>query len=288
MPRTSISPILLGCICFLPFLSSVQAETISDPDLEFTLELSEEFQQRPDLVNASPDIAHAFEFGAATEDEIAVILLIQKMGGTIRQKRTEMKHMPEGFQGKLFTTEWHGFQVNAFEVPETVNGVKTITYNVQIPLKDEAIQVMLFGRADDTETLKPLLRQILDGLEGESNWSSSTIPSTLAFSENYGTVLLSVAIGGIVLGVVALWFISHRTPKGTVLVIAIVVYVASWQFEDVPVREVRLLTGVMRMFGFAGAILGLIDLFRKRKPKESIEAESSSREDHSNEPQAGS
>ena len=69
------------------------------------------------------------------------------------------------------------------------------------------IQVKLFGPADREETLKPLLRQILDGLDGKSNWFSSAAPSAVAERENYGTVLLCLGIVGIVAGLVILWFV---------------------------------------------------------------------------------
>ena len=68
-----------------------------------------------------------------------------------------------------------------------------------------------------------------------------------------------------------LWLVSRRSPKGTVLVIAVVIYYLSWQIDDTRVREMHLLTGTMRMLGFAGGILGLVDLFRRRKPKDAIE-----------------
>lgn len=261
-------------VVWFPLLASVSqshADTVSDPKLGFTLKLSSEFTRRPDLVGATPDIVHAFEFGEAAEGEIAVLLLIAKLGGVIGRERLKKQDMPPGFKGELFVTTWQGFEIDGFEVPETANGIDAITYNVQIPLKSEAIQVKLFGPADREETLKPLLRQVLDGLDGKSNWLSSAAPSTIGERENYGTVLLCLGILSIVAGLVFLWFVSRRTPKGTVLVIAVILYFVSWQIDDVRVREIRLLSGAMRMLGVAAGILGIVDLCRKRKPKPAIE-----------------
>ena len=84
-------------------------------------------------------------------------------------------------------------------------------------------------------------------------------------------VLLCLGIGGVIAGLVVLWFVSRRTPKGTVLVIAVVLYFLSWQIDDIRVREIRLLSGTMRMLGFAGGILGIVDLFRNRKSRAAIE-----------------
>ena len=266
-----VTSIVMGCFCVLLTESESRADTVTDPTLGFTLKLSSDFMPRPDLVGATPDIVHAFQYGETTDDGIAVLLLIEKLGGVIGGERLKKQDMPPRFTGKLFVTTWQGFEIDGVEVPETANGIDAITYNVQIPLKSEAIQVKLFGPADHEETLKPLLRQILDGLEGKSNWLSSAAPSAVAERENYGTVLLCLGIIGIVAGLVFLWCVSRRTPKGTVLLIAAILYFVSWQIDDIRVREIRLLSGSMRMLGVAAGILGIVDLCRKRKPNPAIE-----------------
>jgi hypothetical protein len=180
--------------------SALRAETVTDLMLGFTLNLSDDLSPRPDLVGTIPDIVHAFELGQAAEGEVSVLLLIERMSGVIGRERVDAANLPAEFNGKLFDTTWQGFEVQGFEVPESVNGIDVVTYNVQIPLAPKAIQVRLFGRADQMEMLRAELRKVLDGLHGESNWLSSAAPTTLADSENYRTILLSAAIGGIMTG----------------------------------------------------------------------------------------
>ncbi|WDI40685.1 hypothetical protein [Bremerella sp. P1] len=273
MPRPNFPFIVLGCLCFLFLLSPIQAETIDDPVLGFTLELPPEFIERPEIFKSRPDVAYAFQYGEVAEGERPVFLVIKKFHGTISPEGIQEKDLPEGFRGKLFETKWQGFDVAGSEVSENLNGVDTITYNVPIPLKVRAIQVKLFGPADRTEELNTLLPEILDNLKGESNWSSSEAISTQLFPDSYATVLLVMAIVGVVLSLVFLWFASTRTPKGTVLIVAVALYASSWQFDDVPVREMHLVIGMMRMIGFAGGILGLIDLIRRSKTKQEEEKE---------------
>jgi len=122
----------------------------------------------------------------------------------------------------LFLTTWQGFDIEGFEVLESVNGINIVTYNVQIPFKRQAIQVKLVGPADRKGKLRALLRQVLDGFNGESNWLPSALPPSVAGSENYGTVLLCLAISSVIAGLVVLWFVSRRPRKGTVLLIAAV------------------------------------------------------------------
>ena len=269
--RIAISRLLPISAAIVAMLSShVSAgDSVVDKALGFTLRLPDGFVANPDLVGAAPNIVHGFVLGDPTDDEQDIVLFIEDMRGIIGRERLSPKDMPPGFQGRLFTIQWQGFDVDAFAVPEQFGEIKTITYNVQIPLKRSAIQVRLVGIADRDSELKVLLAETLAGLEGESNWIRSAMPVPgLASSEKYGSVLLAFTIVFIVGGVVALWLIARRTPKGTVLAIAAAMYVASWALSGIRVREVLMLVGLLRMLGFAGGILGILDLLRKRKPRD--------------------
>lgn len=90
--------------------------------------------------------------------------------------------------------------------------------------------------------------------------------------DDYGYILMGIAAVVFVGGIVAFWAISRNTPKGTLLAVAVGLYVLSWAFASVRVREVVLITGLMRMLGVVGGILGLIDMFRKR-PAKIVDAE---------------
>jgi hypothetical protein len=262
---------LFALVCALPFLlpSSTAAETVIDKAHGFSLTLPEGFVANDELRVAAPNIIHAFVMGDPNDDAMDVVLFIEKMKGTIGPQRLKQEDLPPGFQGWLATAKWQGFEVDAFEVPERVGEIDTVTYNVQIPLKRTAIQVRLFGPASRAPELKDRLAEILDGLHGESNWipifsqiASQTSPET------YHTVLLVVGIFVLICGPIALYVLSRLTPKGTVLVVSAVIYVASWSFESARGREALLMTGFVRMLGFAGLILGIIDLVRKRRVAE--------------------
>jgi hypothetical protein len=244
-------------------------ETIVDDARGFTLALPDGFVANPDIVGARPDIVHGFVLGDPTDEDLDIILFIQKMRGTIGRERLRAEDLPSGFQGRLFTTQWQGFEVDAFEVPEQIGEIQTITYNVQIPLKRAAIQVKLFGPAEREAEMKSLLIEILTGLKGESNWiQSAALSAPVTSSQNYGVILLTFAIVFIVGGLVVLWLISCKAPKGAVLAIAAAIYCAGLGLAGVRVREVLMFSGALRMLGFAGGILGIVDLIRKRKPND--------------------
>ena len=255
-------------IVLLLTLPSSAGETIVDEARGFTLTLPDGFVADPDLVGVAPGIVHAFVLGDPTDDDLDIILFIEKLRGTIGRERLKQEDMPPSFQGRLFTAQWQGFTVDAFEIPEQLGDIQTITYNLQIPLKRAAIQVKLFGPADRKSEMRRLTTEILAGLKGESNWIQSAAPFTpLTSSENYGVILFAFATVFVLGGLVALWIISRNAPKGTVLAIAAVIYCLGLGLASVRVREVVLLTGTFKMIGFAGGILGIMDLVRKRTPK---------------------
>lgn len=265
-----VTGLLLSCTAFSVAASRLCAgETIVDPERRFTLTLPNGFSAYPGVVGTAPNIVHAFVLGDPNDDAIDIFLFIEKMRGTIGREHVKPEDLPPSFQGRSFVTSWQGFQIDGFEVPEQAGEIETVTYNVQIPLRRAAIQIKLFGPTAREAELKQLLTEILIGLKGESNWSDSAVSG-----DDRRLVLLSTAIGIIIGGLVALFLISKKTPKGTVLAIAAAIYVASWSFDGVRSRDMLLLRGSMRMLGFAGGILGIIDLVRKRKPHPKLDNDS--------------
>ena len=62
-------------------------------------------------------------------------------------------------------------------------------------------------------------------------------------------------------------------PKGFVLSLAVLIYVAGTFLAKVRVSETMIVGGSLKMLGFAGILLGIIDLIRQRKPAPSPEDE---------------
>ena len=156
--------------------------------------------------------------------------------------------------------------MDGFTVPEQVGEVKTITLNVQIPLKKCGIQIKLFSAADRESELRSILATVLNNLRGETNWTTGNVAlRRLTASDNYGAILLALAVGFILVGLIALLIISRKSARGTVLAIACVFYAASWIIPDSPIRELKMLTGTMRLFGCIAGVLGVVDAVRKRR-----------------------
>jgi hypothetical protein len=273
--------VLAFCVLTLQLSAAnvVFGEKITDKALGFTLHIPSDFVARPELAASQPDMVYAFVSQQKDEDDFPEVCMIEKLGGTLPPGGFDGKKMAARLNAEHFATTWQGHQVDAFIMRQPVNGIDTVTYMIQIPLRRQAIQLHLLGLASEKEKVGDLFDQILAGFQGESNWSSSTpsgtlpsgtwssAPSSTDSTNRYGKILLGIGIGGIVAGLVALMIASRWLPQGGVLVIAIAVYYASWNIPGERTREVQMLRGATRMFGVAAGVLGLVDLVRRRKPK---------------------
>lgn len=266
----SLRTVLMSIPCVLLLGAFAYAgEVIRDDVHGFSLTLPDGFVANPGFVAADPNIIHGFVLGDPADDQSDIVLVVEKLRGTIGPERLTKESMPPGFKGSLFTTRWQGFEVDAVAKPEQIDQVETITYIVQIPIKRAAIQIQLFGAMDRDSELKALLTEILAGLHGESNWIPSAAPSSPVTSSGYyGAILLAVAVVIILGGLVVLWFISRKAPNGTVLVIAAGIYCAGLALAGIRVREIVLVSGALKMLGIAGGVLGIISIVRKRKSRD--------------------
>jgi hypothetical protein len=84
-------------------------------------------------------------------------------------------------------------------------------------------------------------------------------------------IVLMVLI--IVGGLIGLWLLSRVTPKGSVLLLSIVIWVIGGVITRSRIPELWVIGGSIGMVGFIGGILGLIDLVRKPKEKQESKTE---------------
>lgn len=263
--------------CCLPEFG-VAGEKITNDKLGFDLILPDGFAEAPELLETQPNILHGFRLGDPEDDEPDVYVVIEKLIGTLPRTRMRKEDLPD-FNGHLIRPKWQGYDVNGVALVEEVEGWALITYNVQIPLRRGAIQVKLIGPKEREADLSQMLDQILANLTGESNWQglAETPPdsgrSNRAMSnsgfDDYGKVLLGVAIGLYLVGVIGLWLISRTGHRGLVLGVGVALFLlgGSVAKQKDRTRELAMFGGTCSLLGFTGGILGLVDLVRKPKKK---------------------
>jgi hypothetical protein len=220
----------------------------------FVLELPDGFETVDDLSGFPDDVLHAFLTRKPDTDEPEFIIMIQRLRGLL--PRTRPEELRADFQGSLFEVTWQDFELVAGEVQESSGDTRIVTYNVPIPLKPAAIAIKVIGPANREAELKELLSQTLTGLTGESSWPSPSYRGYVAIA-----TLVLMLVGGTIL-----WICSRRMPKGAALLIGIGIYAASVAMNHVPIRDAIAIKFALSTFGGVAIVIGIIDLFRKRRP----------------------
>jgi hypothetical protein len=88
---------------------------------------------------------------------------------------------------------------------------------------------------------------------------------------NLALIIIATLVGASIV----YWTISRFAPRGAVLGVAVLLYAMGQGIGtlDTGVRMVVLAAGVLKMSGFLGVILGILDLVRKRESTESVKVE---------------
>lgn len=248
---------LLVCL-----LTPAEVEVFQDSDLGFSVPIPAGCMRNAEIERSSPKIICAFVEPNPDGGIFRRLFAIERMNGTIGREKLDPRDLPKGSETSIFTEKWRSYEVEAFRIVETAGETQLLTFNAQIPLKRRAIQLKLAGSLSDESELRSQLRTILGGLKGESNWGATSSPGSSRGIDQLGYVLLVSGIAFVVVGLIVLWVVSRYTPRGVVLVIAVCIWAASWVPAES--RVMKLATGSTRMLGFAGGILGIIDLLRKR------------------------
>lgn len=102
----------------------------------------------------------------------ALVLCIQRMRGTLARGRMKREDVPPAAQ--LKTYKWKGFDIDGFRADTAQAGTPVVILAVQVPLRGEAIQVILAGPRDQAQRAEAIMTSMIVSLEGETNWLTST------------------------------------------------------------------------------------------------------------------
>jgi hypothetical protein len=101
-----------------------------------------------------------------------LVLCVQRMHATLGREHLKAADLPPASQ--LLTLRWNGLDIDAIRTDTAQAGTPITVYTAQVPLRKEAIQLVVAApRARATEALATL-NAVLDSLKGETNWLSST------------------------------------------------------------------------------------------------------------------
>lgn len=153
-----------------PAVRSTGATRVEDAELGFSFDLPEGYIAFPE--HAKPaGIKHAF--ARELPGENARVLLVKPLGGTLPRQKMRPGDLPPDTPARslsLTPFNWRGIEVEGARMLETQDALKYITFQIQIPLRGQAIQLGVGGALESEAEVREIANEVLASLEGQHSW----------------------------------------------------------------------------------------------------------------------
>ena len=145
-------------------------QVAANADLGYRFTLPDGFEPFPEG-RSQQDVVDCWTEIAAASPNGALVLCVQRMRATLTRDRLKPEDTPASMQ--LRTFKWKGFDLDGIRSDTTQGGTQVVILATQVPLRREAIQLILAGPRDQAERVGAIMASTLGSLEGETNWLSS-------------------------------------------------------------------------------------------------------------------
>lgn len=163
------------------------SRVVCNEAIGFRIEIPDGFTDNP-----QPQPAHMlYAFLHVGAGEPTTAINIERLGGTIRPGPVTSefyeglrRSLPPDAQVQQEKMPWKTHQLDVFGLEFSLSEGAVCTWSVQVPLAREAIQINVGGPMAAREECRALLRTLLTGLQGLSNWdppASRTLLPALSF-----------------------------------------------------------------------------------------------------------
>jgi len=173
----------------------------SDSTLGYRLTVPDGFSAFPEGRAGNPDLVECWAEDEPVSTQGGLVLCVQRLHGVIGREPIGADEIPVGAQ--LTTLKWQEFELQGVKAQVERDEGPSFTLVAQVPLKPEAIQLLLAGPADQAERGDTLLRGTLASLHGETNWLTSA-----ERSERIGKIVGVWITIAFALGVI--WYMRKR------------------------------------------------------------------------------
>jgi len=147
-------------------------QVASNADLGYVMSLPGGFVSIPAEFAGGRDVVACWAGEGSQPSQGALVLCVQRMHATLGRDHLKSSDLPP--RSQLITLRWNGLDIDAIRTDTASAGAPITVYTAQVPLRKEAIQVVVAGpSARATESLATL-NSVLRSLKGETNWLSST------------------------------------------------------------------------------------------------------------------
>ena len=126
------------------------------------------FADFPEATATNADIVQCWSETTPVSASGALILCVQRMHGTIGREGLRPQDVPAGSQ--LVHYKWKGFDIDGIRTDTAESGNPIVILAAQLPLRGEAVNLILTGPRDQVARVEGIMSATLAGFEGETNW----------------------------------------------------------------------------------------------------------------------
>ena len=142
-------------------------QTTGNAQLGYRLTLPDDFVRITDLIPfPGQDIVDCWGGEAAGGGNL--ILCVERMRAELSPQHLQQADLPPSQQ--LSTLKWKEYDVDVIRTDTTLGQAPLVIYAARVPLRREAIRVLVTASRERAEQARALLIQVLGSLTGESNW----------------------------------------------------------------------------------------------------------------------
>jgi len=144
---------------------------VKNAELGYTLTLPDGFTDFPEG-RSQKDVVDCWTEATPVSANGAMVLCVQRMRGTLPREAMRQQDVPATTQVVSF--KWKAFDINGLRTVTSQAGKPVFVLVAQVPLRREAVQLVVGGPADQETRAQTLLVATLATLEGETNWLTSS------------------------------------------------------------------------------------------------------------------
>jgi len=147
-------------------------QAATSAELGYVMSLPDGFVSIPAEFAGVRDVVGCWAGEGSQSSQGSFVLCVQRMHATLGRERLKSSDLPAS--SRLLTVKWQGLDIDAIRTDTSQAGAPLTVYTAQVPLRREAIQVVVAGPGARAPEALTILNSVLGSLKGETNWLSST------------------------------------------------------------------------------------------------------------------
>jgi hypothetical protein len=155
----------------IALIALLALQVASNDELKYAFPLPEGFVAFPEA-RTQPDIVDCWTEAMPASPNGALVMCVHRLRGVLPREAMRAQDLPPSTRLVAFT--WKGFEIQGLRTDTVQAGGRVTVLVAQLPLKPEAVQLVVAGPADQGDRMETIMTSALAAFEGETNWLTST------------------------------------------------------------------------------------------------------------------